>query len=173
MDLSAELQKEFGVDGDRICLCGHSIGGAAVWNLLATYPDKFAAAVVLSATDADPAKAPLFAHVPVWVFHGGRDKTAPPETSRKMVAALKQAGGTPRYTEYKVFPHDISQPVCQEEELLPWLFTRKRTPATAAATGPASAPVSAPATGPVSAPASRPGSAPTSRPARGGVGSGA
>jgi lysophospholipase L1-like esterase len=43
-----------------------------------------------------------------------------------MIAALKQAGGNPLYSEYPGVSHDSWTAAYQEPELLPWLFAQKR-----------------------------------------------
>jgi predicted peptidase len=43
-----------------------------------------------------------------------------------MVEALKQAGGSPRYTEYPGVKHNCWNLVVNEPELLSWLFSQKR-----------------------------------------------
>jgi hypothetical protein len=42
-----------------------------------------------------------------------------------MIAAMKRAGGNPRYTEYKGIGHDIWELVFKEPELEEWLFAQK------------------------------------------------
>jgi predicted peptidase len=130
VEMLPELQKEFNLDMDRVYVSGGSMGGFGTWELLQARPDLFAAAVVLCG-GGNPSKAPTFAHVPVWLFHGDKDKTVPVGRSREMVAALKKAGGDPRYTEFKGLKHNIGQAVVAEKDLLPWLFAQKR-PATQA-----------------------------------------
>jgi predicted peptidase len=44
IELIAELQNTYPIDGDRIYLTGQSLGGWGVWDLVAKRPDLFAAA---------------------------------------------------------------------------------------------------------------------------------
>jgi predicted peptidase len=125
VEMLPELQKEFNADMDRVYVAGGSMGGGGVYQALQTRPDIFAAAAVFCGGRADPSKAPIFAHVPIWLFHGDKDKVVPVQSSRDMVAALKKAGGNPRYTEFKGLKHDLGGAV-QEKDLLPWLFAQKR-----------------------------------------------
>ena len=60
-------------------------------------------------------------HVPLWVFSGGADDLAT-TLSRGLIAAVKQAGGHPRYTEYPGAGHDIWTRVFDEPEIVDWLF---------------------------------------------------
>ena len=43
-----------------------------------------------------------------------------------LVAALKAAGGQPRYTEYPRAGHDIWVRAFNEPEIVPWLFAQSR-----------------------------------------------
>jgi hypothetical protein len=42
-----------------------------------------------------------------------------------MIAALRQAGGKPKYTEYPGVAHNSWFKAFAEPELLPWLFSQK------------------------------------------------
>ena len=128
VELLPELQKEFNLDMDRIYIAGGSMGGGGVYRMIERHSDLFAAAIIMCGGGADPSKAPIFAHLPMWLFHGDKDKVVPTQTSRDMVAALKKAGGTPRYSELKGYKHDLGTSVSDEKELLPWLFAQKRMP---------------------------------------------
>jgi hypothetical protein len=43
-----------------------------------------------------------------------------------MIAAIKKAGGHPRYTEYPGVGHDSYNKAFAEPDLLPWLFSQQR-----------------------------------------------
>ena len=124
-DLITSLAAEEPIDKSRIYVMGLSMGGFGVWDFAARYPDVPAAIVPIcgGADDTTAAKIKL---VPAWVFHGAKDTAVWPERSRSMVAALKQAGGAVRYTEYPTVGHDSWNHAFREPELLPWLFARKR-----------------------------------------------
>jgi predicted peptidase len=66
---------------------------------------------------------------PIWAFHGEQDTAVKVERSRRIIAAVKKAGGTPRYTEYKGEGHVIWNRAFSEPELLPWVFAQKKTAA--------------------------------------------
>jgi predicted peptidase len=66
-------------------------------------------------------------HIPIWIFHGDADTTAPVEDSRALVAALKKAGAPVRYTEYANTEHNPSNVnAWAEKELMSWLLARRR-----------------------------------------------
>jgi len=125
VELLAALQKEFAaVDSKRLYVTGLSMGGFGTWDIVSRFPKKFAAAVPICG-GADEAQAPGIAKVPVWVFHGGADDVVKTVRSRNIVAALKAAGGAPKYTEYPGVGHGSWDQAYGEAELFPWLFSQK------------------------------------------------
>lgn len=125
IELLPALQKEFAaIDPKRVYVTGLSMGGFGTWDLVSRFPRKFAAAVPICG-GADEAQAPAIAKVPVWVFHGGADDVVKTVRSRNIVAALKAAGGSPKYTEYPGVGHGSWDQAYGEAELFPWLFSQK------------------------------------------------
>ncbi len=129
MELLDSLGREFKLDPDRMYLTGLSMGGFGTWDLLMRHPNRFAAAIPICGA-ADTSKPGLLKSLPIWDFHGGADPVVPVAGSRLMIAALKKAGGNPKYTEYPGVGHDSWVPALKEPELLPWLFAQKRSSAT-------------------------------------------
>ncbi len=129
LEIVDSLAREFNLDADRVYCVGLSMGGFATWELAQRYPDKFAAIVPICGW-ADTSKAALIKALPTWAFHGGSDPTVPVAGSRDMIAALRAAGGSPKYTEYPGVGHESWVPALKEKELSPWLFAQKRTSAT-------------------------------------------
>ncbi len=86
----------------------------------------FAAAVVISGA-GDPTYAAATKPVPLWVFHGAKDKTVPVARAHDMLAALKKAGGHPTYTEYPTAGHGNTPSQAHgERNLLLWMFAQRR-----------------------------------------------
>lgn len=120
------LSREFSLDPRRLYIVGVSMGGHGVWDVVMKFPKKFTAAVPICAA-GEPAKAARIARLPIWCFHGAADTTVSVEYARKMIAALRRAGGQPKYTEYPGVGHDSYRNAFKEPDLLPWLFAQKRT----------------------------------------------
>ena len=119
------LQREFRIDAGRIYIVGVSMGGHGVWDTVAKFPQTFAAAVPICAA-SELAQVPKIAPLPVWSFHGAADPLINVSNAREMVAALRKAGGHPRYTEYPGVGHDSYRNAFKEPDLLPWLFSQRR-----------------------------------------------
>lgn len=113
------------IDPQRLYLVGLSMGAFGVWDLLSRWPERYAAAVsICGGADEDVVTAAQA--VPVWAFHGDHDPIIRVTRSRNVVAALRAAGGTPRYTEYPDVGHAAWTYAFAEPDLLPWLFTHRR-----------------------------------------------
>jgi predicted peptidase len=125
LEILKAVEKEFSIDTNRIYVTGLSMGGFATWDVITRYPDLFAAAVPVCG-GGDEKQAAKIKDLPIWAFHGGADTTVKTVRSRNMIAAIKEAGGKPRYTEYPGVGHSSWVSAYAEPELLPWLFKHTR-----------------------------------------------
>jgi predicted peptidase len=125
LELLGNLQSQYAIDEDRWYATGLSMGGYATWDIIARYPQKFAAAVPVCG-GGDEKTALVIKNIPIWAFHGGLDKVVKTFRSQNMIKAIQQAGGTPKYTEYPNVGHDSWKPAYLEPQLLSWLFAQKR-----------------------------------------------
>jgi pimeloyl-ACP methyl ester carboxylesterase len=121
------LEKEFSIDAKRRYSIGVSGGGYASWHFISSRPNLFAAAVpICGGGNPKLAHNIANANVAVWAFHGDEDDLVPVSYSRDMIAAIKKAGGKPRYTEFKGAGHNLDNRVEITPGLLDWLFAQKR-----------------------------------------------
>jgi predicted peptidase len=125
LELMDSLPAEFHIDRNRIYITGLSMGGFGTWDILARRPEVVAAAIPVCGNGYEPA-VPAFAKIPIWVFHGGSDPLVKPEYSRKMVEAIRQAGGKPGFTEYPGVGHDSWTQTYRNPDVLDWLFKQKK-----------------------------------------------
>jgi predicted peptidase len=113
------------VDHKRIYLVGHSMGACGAWATASNHSDLFAAIVPISGA-GDPQNAKSLAHVPIWAFHGAKDRTISITESERMIEAVREAGGHPRFTILQGAGHAISQSVCKRTDLWEWLLQQHR-----------------------------------------------
>jgi len=116
------IQDEYHIDRRRIYVAGQSLGGGGTWTLITSEPNPFAAAIVLCGVSPDTMRAAAAVSTPVWVFQGAQDTESIVQEARAMVAAVRRAGGHPKYTEYPGLDHNIWDRVFQEPGLVDWLF---------------------------------------------------
>ena len=121
----AEVQKEYRIDARRVYLTGLSMGGSGTWSLAAAYPDRWAAIVPICGR-GDPESADKIKHIPCWCFVGDKDAPDTVKNARDMVAALKKAGGEPRYSEFPYVGHNCWDSAYVTPELYPWLLAQQR-----------------------------------------------
>jgi predicted peptidase len=124
LDILEVVRKEYTIDGSRIYVAGQSNGGIGAWGLITKKPGMFAAAIPLCGA-GHAGIASRAAKTAVWAFHGETDDVISVDFSRKMVDAMKRAGGNPRYTEYKGVGHEIWEMAFKEPDLEEWLFAQR------------------------------------------------
>lgn len=134
MEALDAVEKEFSIDLDRVYVVGQSMGGLGVYALLQTYPEKWAAAIVMSAYD-NFSNAVVITRIPLWVFQGDADQTVPVDLVREMMKQLKKLHANLRYTEYHKTDHEVWNRAFTEPDLLPWLSSQTRGQATPAIQG--------------------------------------
>ena len=119
------LPKEFNVDPKRRYLTGVSMGGHAVWVVLARQPGLFAAAVPVCSGGNASMVTDAAARCPVWAFHSEDDNLVPVEQARALVSAWRKHGGTAKYTEYQGLKHSSWKKAYTEREMFDWLFQQQ------------------------------------------------
>ena len=116
-----EVEKAYKTDKKRVYLTGLSMGGYGAWSLAAAYPDRWAAIAPICG-GGNPKTADKIKDLPCWCFHGDADPTVNVEKSREMIKALKDAGGSPKYTEYPKVGHNSWDRAYATPELYTWFL---------------------------------------------------
>ena len=99
-----EVLKDTRIDPNRVYLCGYSMGGFGAWKLAAQSSRRFAAVVPI-AGGSDPDLAGKLLNIPIWAVHSEDDDVVSVEETRKIVEAIRDAGGAPKYLEFKDAGH--------------------------------------------------------------------
>jgi predicted peptidase len=102
------------------------MGGMGTYAILSQRPNMFAAATPICG-DGDPESVSEYAKkVPVWIFHGSKDKTVLPEQSLKMASGIIKYGGNPRITFYENIAHVSWNIAFAEKDFLEWIHSKSK-----------------------------------------------
>ena len=119
------IEKEYSIDRNREYIAGQSMGGEGVWAALTLARGRFAGAIALCSGGFDDEVVPD-ARVPVWIFQGADDPVVPVDRVRRWVAALRQAGGSPKYTEVPGVGHNVWDTAFANPDAATWLLSQQR-----------------------------------------------
>lgn len=120
-----EIVEKYQVDEDRIYVTGLSMGGFGTWSLVQHAPHRFAAiAPICGGGDRQFVKQ--YKHVPIWIFHGAKDRAVPVERSLEMADALKKQQASPKLTIYPNAEHDSWTETYNNPELYTWFLSHRR-----------------------------------------------
>ncbi|MGB0035659.1 MAG: alpha/beta hydrolase-fold protein [Candidatus Acidiferrales bacterium] len=125
LEILDTVEKEYSIDLDRVYVAGQSMGGEGTWAALASAPGRFAAAIPLCGYGFEEMIG-AGAKTPVWIWQGDADEVVAVARARRWVAGLRDAGGTPKYTEVPGWGHNVWEKAFADPELLPWLFSKHR-----------------------------------------------
>ena len=127
MELIDTIQLTDNIDPNRVYITGLSMGGFGTFDLIARRPNLFAAAVPMcGGGDISSEVVNRIKDVPLWIIHGDQDPVVDVKYSREMVEALKEAGGSPRYSELAGFKHNIWDAAYADTELYKWMFNQSK-----------------------------------------------
>jgi predicted peptidase len=126
IDILDLVMRDFPVDARRLYLTGLSMGGYGAWDLGTRLAERWAAVAPICG-GGDELYADRLAGVPVWAWHGDADDVVPAAKSRRMIEAIRGAGGQPKYTELANVGHDSWTPAYTDPEgVLPWMFAQRK-----------------------------------------------
>ena len=134
------------VDAERKSISGHSMGGHGTYIFIQLDPDYFAAAAPSAGSGLkttrdfiDPAK---IKRIPIWAFHGDKDRVCPIAKDQMVFDQMKQLGGNMKFTTWADDKHAVSDKFipgsdngtthlssnrCDKEpDFMTWLFKQKR-----------------------------------------------
>ena len=113
-------------DPKRVYLTGLSMGGFGTWSWAAIQPERFAAAIPICGGGDPRSMGKRLTNVPIWAFHGGKDRTVPLARSQSMVDAIKKAGGKKvKLTVYPNAGHNSWTKTYANPEIYKWLLKHK------------------------------------------------
>ncbi|EDM27828.1 phospholipase/Carboxylesterase [Lentisphaera araneosa HTCC2155] len=119
------VKKTYPVDEQRIYLTGLSMGGFGTWAWAAERPTEFAAIAPICG-GGNPLNAKRLSKLPIWVFHGDKDKVVPITLSQLMVTALKAEGAKVDFTIYPNVGHNSWSKTYANPKLYEWFMEHKK-----------------------------------------------
>lgn len=123
-----QVESDYRIDKSRVYLTGLSMGGFGTWALAEAYPGRFAAIAPICG-GGDPTKADRLKGVPIWAFHGAKDRTVALARSEEMVKAVNEAGGSAKLTIYPDAGHDSWTETYDNPKLYEWFLEHTLTAA--------------------------------------------
>jgi predicted peptidase len=120
-----EIEDEFNINNNRIYVTGISMGGYGTWKMAQTFPDRFAAIIPICG-GGDFSNACIIKHLPIWTFHGAKDKVVSLGESERMVNNLKRCNGNVKFTVYPDATHDSWTETYNNPEVYEWLLKQER-----------------------------------------------
>lgn len=126
INLLDDIVSRYKVDKERIYLTGLSMGGYGTWSLASAYPERFAAIAPICG-GGSRAMAMRLKDIPIWVFHGAKDKTVPLKESEEMVNAIRNRGGNVKLTIYPDAGHDSWTETYNNQKLYDWFLEHRKS----------------------------------------------
>ncbi|MFN8397523.1 MAG: dienelactone hydrolase family protein, partial [Bacteroidia bacterium] len=114
------------VDSNCVYVTGISMGGFGCWELGQRFPRRWAAIMPICG-GGDTARAAQLRDVPVWAFHGQKDKLVKPTRTTDMVQAIERQGGKPLVKLYPSIGHLVWNTVYADRKAIQWLISNRRS----------------------------------------------
>ncbi len=114
------------IDNARIYIGGLSQGGMGVFDMVARYPDFFAAGFPICGAGRVNTVKNFAGKVALWIFHGDKDDIVPVSFSRDFARKLKKEEADIKYSEYAGVYHNSWVNAFAEKDLLIWLFSKSK-----------------------------------------------
>lgn len=93
LELMNFIETEYPVDRKRVVITGFSMGGIGTWHMVARHPERFSAAVPVSAlTGPGDIDMVIKNKVPLYVIHSKKDEIFPIAKAKAMIKKLQDAG---------------------------------------------------------------------------------
>ena len=113
------------IDSTRVYVTGLSMGGFGTWELIQRYPEKFSAAVPVCG-GGDLMQCGNLLNIPIWAFHGKKDKLVPVSRTMNMVDEINRQGGKAKVTIFESKGHLCWDEVYSDNKVVEWLMSKQK-----------------------------------------------
>jgi len=121
-----EITSKYRVDSNKVYLTGVSLGGSGTWYLAIKYPEKFAAIAPMSGftrhIDYIMENTDKLIDIPIWAFHGKKDKVVQFEDTEWMINNLEGQNNDLKFTADPEADHGMYWSVYPKQELYDWFL---------------------------------------------------
>ncbi|MEO7988398.1 MAG: fibronectin type III domain-containing protein [Chryseolinea sp.] len=127
-----KLILDYKVDPNRIYVHGLSGGGEASWQFITDYPEYIAAGHPMSAagdefhTQVYSGYKEYYKHIPLWSSQGALDTNPTPEQGNSQVTAIRNIGGSIRYSYYPTLGHGTWNSEYAKPDFFSWFLSKKK-----------------------------------------------
>jgi predicted esterase len=125
------LVKKYNIDEDRIYIEGLSNGGGGTFEALKRAPWLFACAITMSPISdgfvISQGLTPTIAHIPLWIFQGGKDKNPMPGATENRIKQFRDAGAVVRFNLYPDLGHGTWNTAFKEPDFFTWIRSKNKS----------------------------------------------
>ena len=116
-------------DTTRFYVTGLSMGGYGTWEVLQRRPNMFAGAIPICG-GGDKMLGKDLVNIPIWMFHGNKDKAVPVVRTTDMFSSIKKAVGNltlkAKLTIYENKGHLIWNETYDNPEVIKWFVSQRK-----------------------------------------------
>ena len=118
--------EKYPIDKNRIYIVGLSMGGMGTFDLVARYPDLFAAAIPICGGIHTDRLNNINTETAFRIFHGYADSVVPVRFSRDAYVKLKDVGANVEYIEFPGVNHNSWDPTFNMSDFMGWMFKQNK-----------------------------------------------
>ena len=124
-ELYSHVVENYNINTSRVYLTGLSMGGQGTWEWAKDSPEKFAAIAPICGF-SNKNNIENLVSIPIWVFHGAKDRVVDIKESETMVAWLKELGADVKFTVYPEANHDSWTETYENPEFYKWILSHTK-----------------------------------------------
>ncbi len=125
-ELLDKIIEQYPIDKDRIYVVGLSMGGMGTFDLVARYPNLFAAAIPVCGGIHTERLKNLNSETSFRIIHGDADAVVPVRFSREAYTTLKDEDANVEYIEFPGVNHNSWDPAFNMPDFLAWMFKQRK-----------------------------------------------
>ncbi len=124
------LMNQHNIDRNKVVVHGLSNGAEKLLTMVSLDPATFSGVLLMSPSNANaqinPDKVEL-AHIPIWVFQGGKDRNPTVNMTQIFARKFEELGGSVRYTLYDNLGHGTWNKAYSETDFFSWIREKDKS----------------------------------------------